>query len=289
MVKLDQYLLVSASNLIEHPTPWKQGGIYSYDTISKRIVNLTIHINHKLNIHGMTAKKNSKSEWSVYAINHTPLRDEILIFDFINNGLVLKETITSEKIYQINDIEVFDNGHFIVTKDHYYKNKYMKLVENFARLGLSELLYYNGKSFSGLSPDFTFANGIIQVENNKVAVANMLKKQIHIFDIENLPNIKELEVINLDFFPDNLSYNQNINELVVSGHYKILTLKKHAENPQEHVSPSKVITVNLETKSKKTLLSQESSLYSGVSVAIKDDSKLYIGYIYQNYILDCQL
>lgn len=289
IIKVDNYIITSGSNLKDNSEKWKQGGLYSYNILTKEVKNLTTTVNIKLNIHGITSRKNTDGSWTIFAINHAPDKDEVLVFKFINNHITLKETITSDIIYQLNDIVLVGDNRFIVTQDHYFKNKYMKLIENFARLGLSKMLYYDGKKFTPLGPGFTFANGITLIAPNKIAVASMLNKSIIVFDVTTTASIKKEYTIDLDFFPDNLSYAKDTNDLIISGHYKILTLKKHSENPHKVVSPSKVISYNLESKNKSTLVSSERPAYSGVSVAIRDKGHLFIGYIYQDYIMDCKL
>jgi hypothetical protein len=82
---------------------------------------------------------------------------------------------------------------------------------------------------------------------------------------------------------DNFSVNGK-NSLLLTSHPKKMKFMKHAKNPEKK-SPSQVFEINTQTGEKKLIFSSEGEDISAVSVAVQYKGFLYLGQVFEGFIL----
>lgn len=285
IAEVDQHLFIT-STYLPFRYNFEVGNIYYLNSHeAKPNPKPLLTADFQLSPHGLHAHRMKNGVIRLWVINHYQAKDSIEIFDFIKGSLQFVKSIKSEVIFNSNDIVAINDEEFYLTHDHGSLNKKLKLLENFSRFGFGFLTFYNGKEFREVESHFSFPNGIV-TKNGFLYLAQMLSKKITKYKILDGGDIEKIEDISLPYPPDNLSLSGNT--ITIATHPKALDLKKHAESPGE-ISPSIIFDYDLTKKELVRLFEDDGKLVSAASVGVKKLDALYIGNIYSDFILKCEL
>ncbi|KAI9314983.1 hypothetical protein BX666DRAFT_1861582, partial [Dichotomocladium elegans] len=219
----------------------------------------------------------------------------IEIFDIEKNHHV--ETIRDPVIRSPNSLHLFGNdGSFFFTNDHHFITGIPKLAENFGRLPLGTIGFYNSTTRSAyvVAKGFLFPNGLDGTDD-VLYVSETFGPTVTAFRIEmgskEHPILVREHKTDLFMAPDNLHYDHDSGNVIIAGHPRGLALiqfAKHVESAA--MSPSKVVIWNTKTDDIKTLFEDDGSVYgSSASGAIDVASgKLLVSGLYETGIMICE-
>lgn len=110
--------------------------------------------------HGISLFRGSDGKKTLFVINHAGGKHSIEIFDV--NGALLshRRTVTGAGLVSPNDIVGVGPDWFFVTNDHANVSGWMRTVEDFGRLPLSTMQFFNGQDFSTALTGLGGSNGI---------------------------------------------------------------------------------------------------------------------------------
>ena len=188
-----------------------------------------------------------------------------------------------------NDILLLEKDMFYLSHDHGSKNPLFVKLEDYSRLGQGKVTYYASGIFTEVASSINFANGLaMDEEKGIVYLASMLSKVIYVFKIKDNYTLEEMKKIPLDVAPDNLTIGSK-GEILVGAHPKLFSLKSHMED-HDNKSPFEVLQISdpLGKAEVTTIIANDGSMASGVSVALELDNYLYLGNIFQNHMLRCK-
>jgi len=265
--------------------PGKHRGELFYFEKNKPLKILTQNLPFYFNPHGIE----TWNDEYIFAINHKKNKDTIEVFRSNQNKLDHIRTIDSDSLYNANDIAAISANSFFISHDHGARSHLGKMVEDFSRIGRGFISFYHDGKIRIVANSIIFANGLALDRLNKILyVASMTAKKILKYKYTDNGNLTQLGSIELDVFPDNLTWDKKENALWVGAHVKILDLKTHSEVGSASLSPSQILRIDVEGNVK-VIFSNKGDIISGSSVALPIGEDLYIGSIFLNKLVKCQL
>lgn len=133
-------------------------------------------------------------------------------------------TIIHPVIRSPNSIVALSEHEFFFTNDHYFlirKNPYLAKLETYAALPLGGIVHAVVNSDLSVTArivaNLAYPNGLTLLNASTIAVAQTSSCKVRLFDIQNDRSLVSVAEIDVRFFPDNLSSDQD-GALLISGH-----------------------------------------------------------------------
>ncbi|MCW9034762.1 MAG: SMP-30/gluconolactonase/LRE family protein [Rhodospirillales bacterium] len=293
-------LIASSDRRTEAEKKPTQGVIWAYDLndVNAQPMKLTEDLELEFHAHGLSLFPEGDGG-TVMAVNHRAgggafgsTDDSIEIFDYVNGKLTHRKTVEHELLKAVNDVVAVDGERFYATIDHGYPAGTMRVVEDYGRLSLASVVYYDGKTVTTTDAGtFRYANGInISPDGMKLYVAATTDGAISVFD----RRIKTGELsgrrnISLGTGVDNIEVDAK-GALWIGAHPKLFDFLGHAKDETKN-SPSQVLklTPNAYRFDVSEVYLDDGSRLSGSSVAARYGDRLLIGPVFDPKFLDCRL
>jgi arylesterase/paraoxonase len=271
----------------------RQGAIYGFDLNSgnPELVDLTAEFSKEFNPHGIGLWV-MEDKLAVFVVNHSREGHFVEIFDYREDKLVHRESVTGPLMHSPNDVLPVSDDAFYVTNDHGNSSELGRLAEEYLQLARSFVLYYDGNSFRIVAKQLSYANGINMSPDGKtVYVAATVGQKICVYDrAAHSGDLTLRDTIELETGVDNVEIDAN-GDLWIGSHPKLLTFVKYSQDPK-NISPSQVLKVAIEENGGHTV--EEIYLcngkhLSGSSVAAVFKDKLLIGSVFDDHFLLCRI
>jgi len=102
----------------------------------------------------------SGQKYHIMAINHTSAGHSIEVFELSGKELTYKRTLTDPAIVSPNDLVLLDEVRFYFTNDHGFTKGIGRLLEDYAGLAMSNVVYFDGTEYREVADGIAYANGI---------------------------------------------------------------------------------------------------------------------------------
>lgn len=263
---------------------------------------------HPLGMDHAVTVKNGKETTRFLVIN-LPHHEAPAIEVFIRteDGLIWERTLRHPLIVHPNAVHVYDDERFVsqdglpsffFTNDHYFASGLLKTIENFALLPIAGAYFYDARSDEvyPVARGLSFANGVAGnasvlfiAETNRVRVN---KYKITVNDNATLVSLDRVDQVKVGMAADNLHYNDQTDDLIVTGHPKALSLLsfvKQANHTGVQRPPSRVVLWNSQKDEVKDIFVDDGSRYGSSSGAVydADTHNLIITGLYESGIIVC--
>jgi arylesterase/paraoxonase len=240
--------------------------------------------------HGISLHREPDGRKILFVINHAGGRHTVEIFDVNGAALVHRRTVTGAAMVSPNDIVGTGTDSFYVTNDHANPPGWMRTVEDFGRLRLTTVQYFDGKDFTTSIEGLGGSNGInISADGRTLYVAAASERAVHVYDRDPATGmLAHRAVVDVPGFADNIDVLAN-GDLLLGVHTKIFELLAHFQDGTK-LSPSHVMLLRADGKGgfvPETIYYNKGQEISGASVAAAAKGRLLIGPIFQSRILDC--
>lgn len=273
------------------------GSLYAYYLNTKRpeLKNL---LNKELPFpfypHGLALYQQNRGELLLYVINHrTRTNHTVEIFEFKNMKLSHRETIAGPLLLSPNDITVVAPRQFYVTNDHGATSRIGRLLEDYLMIAISTVVYFDGKEFTSVAGGIGYANGIAHKgDGSRIYVAGTTGKTVHVFNRDEQTGGLTLNfIIGLDTAPDNIEVD-DMDNLWIGCHLKLLTFTRHAAKPATLLAPSHVIQMRIDGPGKyqiEDIYIDDGNELSGSSAGVPFKDSLLIGSVFNKHFLHCRM
>jgi arylesterase/paraoxonase len=272
----------------------RQGCIYGLDLTSNNPtpVNLTRDFSRQLNPHGIGCWTSPGGDLSLFVVNHVPGGHFVEIFDYRQEKLVHRRSVSGALMHSPNDVLPVGPDTFYVTNDHGNSTALGRMAEEYLQLARSYVLYYDGRNFRKVAEALAYANGInISPDRRTVYVAATVGQKIYVYDRHrSTAGLTLRHTVEAGTGVDNIEIDHKGN-LWVGCHPKLLTFVKYSKNP-EVLSPSQVITVKVNASGQydiREIYLNDGRPLSGSSVAAAFEDTLLIGSVFDERFLWCRL
>lgn len=241
--------LVSASprkEALEHQE--KKGAMYLVDLNSKdyQTKKLTTNLSIPFAPHGISMNKKDSS-YTVMAVNHTVNGHAFEIFKLQDGALTHENTLTDPAIMSPNDVVMLDDKRFYFTNDHKYEDGLGRLLEDYAGLGLSNVMYYDGKKYSEVASGIAYANGInYDAKRDLLFVASPRNFKVKVYSTNSDGSLNFIEDIDCGTGVDNIEFDAAGN-LWIGSHPNLLAFSSYAAG-NKNIAPSEIIKITYRGK-----------------------------------------
>ncbi len=269
-----------------------KAGIYSYDTTQPSAVPVLLTAGPTLGFapHGISLYVGDDGKDVLFVVNHTGGKHSIEIFKLIGGRLTHQKTIYDPMLISPNDILGVGPNTSYVTNDHKYVFGPMKTIEDYGRLAVSNVVYFDGSVFSEATTGYGFANGInISSDNKTVYLTTVTEGSLYVLDrhlASGKLTVKKKIVLGTG--ADNIEIDSK-GDLWIASHPQMLSFIAHAGNPK-NLSPSQVLRVSPKNNfSVEEIYLSRGEELSASSVAAVRGNRLLIGTVFDPQILDCRM
>lgn len=242
---VDSFALISSTNRkVYPPKEDERGGLYLMDLKSGdyKTIPLTSEFPKPFAPHGISMIKTDSTN-TVMAVNHTRSGHSIEVFTLQEKQLTFIRSLTHNSMISPNDIVLVGQNRFYFTNDHKYTHGIGRLMEDYAGLSLSNVVYFDGENYQEVANDIAYANGInVDTKRNLLYVASPRKFLVKIYTINNDGTLNFIEDIPCGTGVDNIELDAN-GKLWLGGHPNLLRFAAYAKGKKE-TSPSEIITID---------------------------------------------
>ncbi len=272
----------------------RQGAILGWDLNSAdtQPVNLTTDFPHQLNPHGIGWWAAPNGDLSLLVVNHRDDGHFVEIFDYRDNKLVHRQSVSGALMHSPNDVIPVGPTTFYVTNDHGNASKFGRMAEEYLQLARSYVLYYDGKTFRKVAEKLAYANGInTSPDGRTVYVAATVGQKIYVYERDlKSGDLSLRDTIEAGTGVDNIEIDHR-GDLWIGCHPKLLTFVKYSKDP-DALSPSQVIKLEQKSPGRyevKEIYLNDGQPLSGSSVGAVYKDKLLIGSVFDERFLLCRL
>lgn len=240
--------------------------------------------------HGISLYRGADGGKTLFVINHANGKHSIEIFDIDGATLTFRRTVTGESLITPNDIVGVGPDAFYVTNDHANPSGWMRTAEDYLRLRLTTVFYFDGTAFKPVLDGIGGSNGInVSADGRSVYMSAASERSVYVYDRDSATNaLAERAKIPVPGFADNLDVLAN-GDLLLGLHSKIFEFLGHVQSAEKR-SPSHVMHLKADGKGSfvaETIYYNLGEEISGASVGAAADRRLLIGAIFEPKILDC--
>jgi len=270
------------------------GGIYAYNLNAPDSVlfNLTSNMGEDFQPHGISLYVDSNGKDFLFAINHAKGRHTVEVFELIGILLYHTKTISDPMLVSPNDLVAVGPNSFYVSNDHGNASGIMRVMEDYLKLPLSNVVYYDGSRFSEVASGIKYANGInVSSDGKTLYLCSVTGLSLHLYDRELSSGRLHLrEKIKLNTGVDNIEMDSS-GGLWIGAHPRLLDFVAHASDPSR-LSPSQILYLSPKSSGgfdiTEVYLNKGDEL-SASSVAAVRGKRMLIGGVFDPKFLDCQM
>ncbi|SNR32219.1 SMP-30/gluconolactonase/LRE family protein [Lutibacter flavus] len=250
------------------------------------ITNLTSNFKNEFAPHGISMFK-IDSTYKIMAVNHTPKGHSLEVFNLKGKKLIFEKSLVDPLIISPNDVVLINDTQFYFTNDHKYTKGLGQLIEDYAGLSLSNVIYFDGENYREAARGIAYANGInFDAKRNLLFVASPRKFLIKVYKKEQNGDLTFIEDIFCGTGVDNIEFDSEGN-LWVGAHPNLLSFASYAKGKKE-ISPSEIIKINYRDKndySIEQIYLEDGSSMSASTVAAPFKNLILTGNVMDNEFL----
>ncbi|GAB1290538.1 Serum paraoxonase/lactonase 3 [Apodemus speciosus] len=244
-----------------------------------------------LNPHGISTFIDKDNTVYLYVVNHPNMDSTVEIFKFEEQqrSLIHLKTINHELLKSVNDIVVLGSEQFYATRDHYFTNYFLVLLEMILDPHWTSVLFYSPKEVKVVAQGFSSANGItVSLDKKYVYVADVTARNIHVMEKHDNWDLTPVKVIQLGTLVDNLTVDPATGDILAGCHpYPMKLLSYNPEDPPG----SEVLRIQDPLSDKprvSTLYMNNGSVLQASTVASVHQKKMLVGTVFHK-TLYCEL
>ncbi len=200
-------------------------------------------------------------------------------------------TVSDPALSSPNDLAAVDGKRFYVTNDHGGRNPLMRSLEHVLGFRLGDVQYYDGQRFQTVATRQGFANGILLTRGGgRVLVAETVAGTITSYLRDPVSGLLTAEsYMRFETGPDNLTQAQD-GSIWMVGHPRLVDFIAHARDPAK-LSPTEVYRIDFYGRSADfgAVMVDDGSLISGGSTAAVRGQLMWVGNVFDPYLLRCTL
>lgn len=273
---------------------WPQGAIYlaSPTDQSKPPINISKEFKDEFHPRSLALFEDQHGR-TLFVVNYRTGGFSVEIFDFKDQKLIHKKTLTSSHFVQPGAIAARDHQSFYLINEHGLFTSTGHFIEDFFNLKKSHLLYFDGMEFTKLIDGFKLAYGLsYEAGEQLIYLSDMKGKKVYVYQ-HNVHSVSADFVYSTDteFHPAGLFIDQDSGALWMTGYPQLLQANSHMMNPKEIPAPSQVIAYSSLKNKNPEFTKVMQSLSSGLSSAtqvVPYSKNLILGGAFENHLVTCK-
>jgi arylesterase / paraoxonase len=270
-----------------------QGAIFTYDLKQDQPKSMMLQhdFSSDFNPHGISLFVGEQGAERLFVVNHSNGRHSIEVFQLVDHHMVHLQTLLDPMMISPNDIVAVGLNQFYFTNDHGYPDGVMRSLEDYGRLKLANLIYYDGSNYTEAAAGFAYANGVnVSPDGKKLYLTATTGQALYVFKRDIPSGSLDLETeIALGTGGDNIEIDAN-GDIWIGAHPQLLKFVGHAADKSK-LSPSQVLRIQQNSQGVYTIEEiylNDGKELSGSSVAAVMEGRFLIGAVFESRFLDCR-
>lgn len=244
--------------------------------------------------HGMSLYRAGDGSQRLFVISHPPVGGHVveILEQSATGAFVAVRSVRDPLLLDPNAIVAAGPEQFYIANDSGATNAFSRLTELLFRRGLSQVVYFDGKSMRAVATDLKSASGIaMSPDGSRIYVAETSGNRMSIYERNAASgDLSFLEHVDLGSAADNINVDAD-GSVWIAAHAKVLALGMHFGDASKP-APTQLFRF-LPTAKGKARLSEVyldgGQQISAGSVGAVFGHQLLIGSITERKILRCQL
>lgn len=244
--------------------------------------------------HGLDFHRDENGVKRLYAVNHWADETRHSIDSFLiteTNELKLETSFEADIISSPNDVTVVEPGVFFTTNDMGARTSLGATLESYLMIPWSNVVLYKDGEATKIVEGLRYGNGVLyDAKTERLYVAESTGQKVSAYHFDNShPQLELLWTLSIPMALDNLSMAAD-GSLLVTGHPKIFKFLAHADNPALP-APSEVVRIsNLDGDPQwKTIFLDNGENIAAAPIAVAFEGRLFIGAVFDDHLLMCDL
>jgi arylesterase / paraoxonase len=237
--------------------------------------------------HGISLYSSPTGKNILFVVNHRKSGNYIEIFEYKNDSLIHRESISNELLVSPNDIVGVGERSFYFTNDHDEKLSSWRTIKDILKIGMGNVCYFDGIKMSKTGiENIKYANGInVSLDGKTLFLASTSSNTLLIFE-RNIQSLTKTDEIDTKTGVDNIELDKD-GSLWIGCHPQALKFLAHAGN-ETKISPSEVIRIDYKGKGdfkQTSIYMNDGSEISASAVGAVYKGKILIGPVFQDRII----
>ena len=238
--------------------------------------------------HGLSLWRSDAGALELYVIDHGEGAHRIRRYRVGEERLELLQIYDSALLVSPNDLAVVGPGRFYVTNDHYFVEQPWRTLEDYLRLPLGQLVYFDQKQARVVQSGFAYGNGVAwHAARKELFVAALGSNDVRAYRIGADGSLSERARFAADSAVDNIEIGTD-GYLWIGAHPKPLQFVKHAKAAADR-SPSQVLRMDPQNGATSVVYQNPGQEISGSSVGAQWHDRLLIGSVFEPFVIDARL
>jgi arylesterase/paraoxonase len=239
--------------------------------------------------HGISWFRDEDGRESLFVVSHPEDRHVVEIFEVEAGTLVHRETIEGELLRSPNDVFAVGARQFYATNDHRDPKGFWRVVEDFLRRAISDVVYFDGRTFEVVAQDVAYPNGVAgDPGGDSVFVASTTGRAVLRYRRDRETGaLSLLERYDVETGVDNLDLGTD-GRIWMGAHPNMLAFLRNARDP-ENLSPSQVLALDPRSGAVDEVFLSAGADLSTSSVGAAFGGRLLIGSVFENHVLLCEM
>jgi arylesterase / paraoxonase len=240
--------------------------------------------------HGISLYRGADGRKTLFVISHAGGKHTVEVFDVAGSTLTHRRTVAGPEMVSPNDLVGVSAEAFYVTNDHANVSGWQRTAEDYLRLRLTTVQYFDGTKFTTALSGLGGSNGInVSADGRSLYVSAGSERTVYVYDRDATTGaLKQRAAVVVPGYADNLDVLAN-GDLLLGAHSKIFPLLEHFGDATKR-APSHIVHLRGNGKggfASQTIYYNTGEEISGASVGASVDKRLLIGAIFEPKILDC--
>lgn len=268
----------------------RSGEIQAYNPVTGQVTTLQRAgepEGFRLRPHGMDLVQRD-GRWLLYVISHDRdlISDQhaVVIYELAGNTLKFQQLLRSPLLSAADDLAVADNGDIYATNERETGSSIVELI--FLERKANLVLYRPGTGWRKVADELAFANDVL-LQGSTVWVSQTIGEGLMRYTRRADGSLGPGEQVTSLSLIDGLREARN-GHLLATRHPSLIRLGLHWQRAGSS-APSTVMDINPQNGSSTVLFQDDGSHVGAVSSALQLDNRLFLGQLFDPYILSCPL
>ena len=238
--------------------------------------------------HGLSLWRGPTGELELYVIDHGEGQHRVRRYSVGEQVLEPVQTYASPELVSPNDLAAVGPGRFYVTNDHFFVAQPWRTLEDYLRLPIAQLVYFDQGQARVVQGGFAYANGVAwHAGRQELFVAALGNNQVRAYRSSADGSLTERARFDADSAVDNIEIGTD-GALWIGAHPKPLQFIGHAKDASKR-SPSQVLRMDPQTGAVSTVYQNLGQEISASSVGAQWQDRLLIGSVFEPLVIDVRL
>lgn len=266
-----------------------QGGIFRWDLSDPKSVPQRIsEADADFAPHGLSLLALPNGERELYVIDHGTGENRVQRYRIEGLRLDRIQTYESTLLVSPNDVAAVGQGRFYVTNDHFFTAPALRMLEDYLRLPLSQMVYFDQGQARTVASDMAYGNGVSwHAQRQELFVAVLGANEVRAYRAAPDGNLHMRTRFAANAAVDNIEIGSD-GYLWIGAHPKPLQFAAHARSAQ-NLSASQVLRMDPQSGSVTVVYENRGQEMSGSSVGAQWHDRLLIGSVFEPFVLDAHL